>query len=224
MKNTEKGWRELLVDTAIDNPDSTAKTPFHLTRAKDSSLLAQKLPDSDLRTKSLAQGSRIEVCYEAQDVMKSLFELTVPIKENDKKDIPRGAILVIDYGSSETIPVDSLRAIKDHAIVSPFQEPGRADLSADVDFGRFKQLAVQNGCIEAWGPITQGEWLHKLGIRERALRLATQLNDAKAQEMVFKAYKRLAGDGLKDMGKSYKVMAFTAKGSNAPVGFGGIVQ
>lgn len=107
---------------------------------------------------------------------------------------PAGAALIIDYGPLDTVPVNSLRAIRKHKIISPFVYAGDADISADVDFEALADAALEaSPGVEVHGPVEQGMWLTQLGIKERAERLLKELekkNNRAAGEL-----QKEAGDG-----------------------------
>jgi NADH dehydrogenase [ubiquinone] 1 alpha subcomplex assembly factor 7 len=208
-KKTAAGWRELLVDINEERKGSPNQLPlFKLVRANTETMMSKALPSISPRYESLREGSRVELSTDALSVMSEISQ----------KIHTRGAMLIIDYGTS-TIPVDTLRGIKHHKVLSPFMDPGNVDISADVDFTGLKEAAEQKGA-HVWGPVYQGDWLHSLGIGARASMLAQNSSDPKSIEV---AYNRLVGSAPGGMGKSYKVMAVTASDS-APVGFGGSVD
>ena len=77
-------------------------------------------------------GARLEVCPQALALAE---ELTDRVRRHG------GAALLIDYGygsagdgRGEVAHTDTLRGIKEHEFLHPLLEPGRLDLSADVDF------------------------------------------------------------------------------------------
>ena len=137
-----------------------------------------------------------------------------------------GAVLIIDYGPSSTVPVNTLRGIRAHRRVSPFVSPGEVDLSADVDFTALAEAAVNaSDGVEVYGPVEQGAWLSQMGIRERAHQLlATMKDEGKRKEMEL-GWKRLVEGGPAGMGRIYKVLAVVPEsgGKRRPVGFGGDV-
>lgn len=139
------------------------------------------------------------------------------------KPSPSGAALILDYGPSDTIPINSLRGIKAHKRVSPLSEPGLVDLSADVDFTALAEAACKaSEGVEVWGPVDQGGWLEGMGGRERANVLAK--GDSKSR--VEGAWSRLVDRGGSGMGRLYKVLAVVPEsgGKRVPVGFGGDVE
>lgn len=158
---------------------------------------------------------------------------------------PAGAALILDYGPADTIPTNSLRGIRQHARVGPFEEPGLVDLSADVDFAGLAEtaLAASPG-VEVHGPVDQAYFLEAMGIRQRAEMLARKLRErqgsgkkgegeeeevkalqAKIGE-IERACQRLVDRGPGGMGKLYKVLAIVPEngGRRRPVGFGGDVM
>ena len=87
----------------------------------------------------------------------------------------KGAALILDYGTTSTIPTNSLRGIRSHQLVSPFSAPGLVDLSSDVDFQALVESSLHaSEGVEVHGPIEQGMWLGRMGIKERADKLMQQ--------------------------------------------------
>jgi NADH dehydrogenase [ubiquinone] 1 alpha subcomplex assembly factor 7 len=117
-----------------------------------------------------------------------------------------GAALVIDYGHLESRIGDTLQAVSRHGFAGPLDAPGEADLTAHVDFQALREAAAGEGA-RVHGPLTQGEFLHRLGIAERARKLKTAAT-AKQAEEVDAALARLTAAGPTGMGELFKVMAF----------------
>ncbi|KAK7204401.1 S-adenosyl-L-methionine-dependent methyltransferase [Myxozyma melibiosi] len=234
FEHTQHGWRELLVDYSVPKVETPLSLPnqttsigpevakFHLTVPAYATASSRVIPSSSERYKKLPIHSKIEVSPESWDVA---LEIAKRIQETDElgRVVNAGSALIVDYGPADTIPVDSLRAIKQHHIVSPFEEPGAADLSADVDFVALKEVARKEAGVDVHGPVEQGDWLHTLGIGARATVLANKQTTQEGKDRIAKAYNRLVERSGGAMGKVYKVMAFTPKGSPVPVGFGGEV-
>ncbi|HET6928388.1 MAG TPA: SAM-dependent methyltransferase [Hyphomicrobiaceae bacterium] len=78
--------------------------------------------------------------------------------------------LFIDYGPMHWATGDTLQAVHRHAWVDPLSRPGRADLTAHVAFARLADKARSAG-LGVDGPMTQAEFLGRLGAVERAARL-----------------------------------------------------
>ena len=119
----------------------------------------------------------------------------------------RGAALVIDYGHLESSPGDTLQAIGSHAFADPLANPGELDLTAHVDF---QALARSADSMEArvHGPVTQGDFLRRLGIEARAETLKAGATQAQAAD-IDTALARLTEGGPAGMGALFKVMAFS---------------
>jgi NADH dehydrogenase [ubiquinone] 1 alpha subcomplex assembly factor 7 len=75
-----------------------------------------------------------------------------------------GAALIVDYGYEEAQPGETLQAMRAHEFAGVLEEPGEADLTAHVDFSAIRRAAG----LRVRGPVTQGEFLQRLGIGHRA--------------------------------------------------------
>ena len=128
-----------------------------------------------------------------------------------------GAALVIDYGHATSAIGDTLQALGRHAFADPLATPGELDLTAHVDFAALIRAATSAGAA-AFGPITQGELLHRLGIDARAAKLKEKASpDAAARIDV--ALARLTGTGATEMGALFKAVAFAHPALGAPAAF-----
>lgn len=125
-----------------------------------------------------------------------------------------GRALFIDYGSAALSPGDTLRAYRDGRQVDPLSAPGRCDLTADVDFSYLAQLAQAAG-LRTDGPVSQGEFLLRLGLAERCARLEAGAG-AKAQSVRSSALKLV--DPL-DMGTRFQVICLSPGSAATPAGF-----
>lgn len=128
-----------------------------------------------------------------------------------------GAVLAIDYGASQSGFGDTLQAVKAHRFVSPYEEPGEADLTTQVDFAALKRVAEKAGA-HCSGPVTQADFLLALGLHERAQRLAAHATQDH-QRAIIQAFERLTNRDERGMGKLFKVIAVTAPNSPVPAGF-----
>ena len=123
-----------------------------------------------------------------------------------------GAALFLDYGPLASGPGDSLQALRNGRPADPLVDPGKADLTAHVDFAAF---ARQSG-LPSHGPIPQGQFLTRLGLFARVNRLATTLPPRQAMGMT-QAGRRLAEPDR--MGALFKALALTSPGLPVPAGF-----
>ena len=126
-----------------------------------------------------------------------------------------GAILAIDYGYEGPAWGDTLQAVRAHAPVSPWEEPGERDLTAHVDFAALA-AALAGAGLSVQGPVGQGEWLERLGLGPRAHALA-RANPERTDEVAGQR-ERLAGED--GMGTLFRVLAARAPGWPATEGFG----
>jgi NADH dehydrogenase [ubiquinone] 1 alpha subcomplex assembly factor 7 len=238
------------ITTAAASPGP--KPDFQLTLAKASTPTSLLLPETSQRYRRLKHqpGSSIEVSPESyryvQDFARRIGGAngsSAPTSKSASQQTstpsgstrsgqaarklqPSGAALIIDYGPSSTVPVNTLRGIRAHQRVSPFVSPGEVDLSADVDFTALAEAALTaSEGVEVYGPVEQGAWLSQMGIRERTRQLLATVKDESRRKEMELGWKRLVEGGPAGMGKIYKVLAVVPEsgGGRRPVGFGGDV-
>lgn len=113
-----------------------------------------------------------------------------------------GAALIIDYGYEKSAAGDSLQALKGHKHHPVLSQPGHADITAHVDFQSLAEAAA--GIAVAHGPVSQGRFLARLGLEERARMLMANATPEQAAHLAGGA-RRLIDPG--EMGTLFKVMA-----------------
>jgi len=141
-------------------------------------------------------GVIVETCAPAEEFAA---QLGTRIRTNG------GAALTVDYGDWRGTG-DTLQALRQHKMVSPFMEPGEADITAHVQFAPLAAAAGLGG-----GFTTQGKFLERLGITARAQALAKL-----GASGVAAAHRRLTHPD--EMGNLFKVMALMQPGKT-PIGF-----
>jgi SAM-dependent MidA family methyltransferase len=119
-----------------------------------------------------------------------------------------GTALIVDYGHLATGFGDTLQAVFKHAFDPPLAHPGEADLTSHVDFQSLAEIA-QSRSIAVNGMMTQGEFLLKLGLLERAGALGRGKSPEQQAE-IQAAVERLAGTGPNQMGELFKVMSVSS--------------
>jgi SAM-dependent MidA family methyltransferase len=189
---TQEGWRERLVAC-----QDTLFLPIPGDRSFDM-IIPRDFKDAE-------PGAILETSPASVAVLRQLAK---------RLEEQGGAALILDYGYSGPAIGDSLQAVKGHAYTNPFDTPGEADLTAHVDFATLREAAEAEGLV-AYGPVTQGEFLTRLGITERTASLSLASPDRAGQLAVDR-------DRLVDpeqMGELFKVIAFTAPGWPVPAGF-----
>ncbi|MGJ4963018.1 class I SAM-dependent methyltransferase [Bradyrhizobium sp. HKCCYLRH3061] len=119
----------------------------------------------------------------------------------------RGAAVIIDYGHVRSDVGDTFQAIARHSFADPLKTPGLADITAHVDFDALARAAEAVGA-RVHGPVTQGEFLQRLGIETRALTLM-QKASPEVSEDIASGLKRLTGGGRGGMGSLFKVLGIS---------------
>ena len=121
-------------------------------------------------------------------------------------------LLLLDYGHVGPVLGDTLQAVRNHRYDHPLAHPGAADLSAQVDFAQVLAAAGKAG-FDTYGPITQAEFLGRLGAAERLQRLARG-QDARTLNGLQSGLARIMHpDG---MGARCKAIALASKGLARP--------
>jgi SAM-dependent MidA family methyltransferase len=188
----ERGWHERLIGLR------NGRRSFGLSPTA--------IPDNAMpeAVRSAAPGEVYEVSLATGDVMERLGKAVGRLG---------GAILAIDYGYPQTRTGETLQAVRGHAYADPLAAPGEVDLSAHVDFGALATSA--NGAGLTTQPLaTQGEFLRRLGIAERAAALS-KANPGEAAG-IETALDRLTS--AEQMGALFKVFCAASPGL-APPGF-----
>lgn len=170
--------------------------------------------------KDVPAGSVIEVSPESILMVQELAKL---ISERN------GAALIVDYGQEGS--ADTIRGFSKHQQVPFLSQPGRVDITADVDFGALRH-AVNHGklmsaantdqsYVRAYGPVNQGDFLMTMGLGERVMQLAERPDCTEEQaNNLYQCMVRLASP--EQMGTRYKVLSIVRKPENndePPPGF-----
>lgn len=145
-----------------------------------------------------------EVSFAAGEVMSVLAKIVA--KQG-------GGILAIDYGYGSTQTGETLQGVRNHAFADVLENPGETDLSAHVDFGALIGAARLAGL--ATQPLaTQGEFLTRLGIDDRAAALS-RANPGSADDIRIACERLVHPD---QMGTLFKVFCAHSPGL-IPAGF-----
>lgn len=193
FERSPDAWHERLVGLAPDGRLQVA-----LSGAVPMALIPEE-------SRAAPPGSVVELCPAA---------LSLAAELGRRVAAGPGAALIVDYGYAAAPLKGTLQAIRGHARAEPLEAPGRADLSALVDFTALADAARRAGAA-AYGPIGQGALLRALGIEVRAARLQAA---APAQaDAIANALHRLTDDEA--MGSLFKALALLPPGLGAPAGF-----
>ncbi|MBI3677273.1 MAG: SAM-dependent methyltransferase [Proteobacteria bacterium] len=125
-----------------------------------------------------------------------------------------GGALIVDYGHNGTGFGETLQAVREHRFANILDEPGEADLSAHVDFASLARAAALGGA-KAFGPVAQGAFLERLGVRARAENLE-RANPGEAARIA-DAVHRLVDP--QKMGTLFKALAILPASALPPPGF-----
>jgi NADH dehydrogenase [ubiquinone] 1 alpha subcomplex assembly factor 7 len=196
FERTLEGWRERLVGLAPDGG-------LRFVRAAGPSPAEALIPE-EVRQAPLA--SVAEISPASITLIRDLTERLLAAG---------GAALIVDYGTDESRPRDTLQAVIGHKTHPVLEAPGSADLCAHVDFAQLGRTARECGA-QVHGPTGQGEFLERLGIRERAARLQAGADASRAED-IDAALTRLTHPG--QMGSHFRVLALTPPGAPEPAGF-----
>ncbi|MBT4907401.1 MAG: class I SAM-dependent methyltransferase [Rhodospirillaceae bacterium] len=194
---TGKAWRERLVD--YDPADDI----FTFTPA------GAAMPDGPQAGRLLADAAEGDILEESPAVISVVGEIAAHVAAHG------GAALFIDYGHRRTAVGETLQAVRQHRPISPLEAPGTCDVTAHVDFQRVVEAAVIAG-VRPLGPLDQGVFLQRLGIRERADSLRGKADDRQTRDLNA-ALTRLIGPT--EMGTLFKVMALSEQRIELLAGF-----
>lgn len=184
------GWRERVVglrDGALT---------FGLTEPAPVAALVHRLADT-------APGEMVETCAPAAAIAERIARRIAA---------HGGAAIIVDYGGWRSRG-DTLQAVAGHARADPLEEPGKADLTAHVDF---EALARAAKGVRVSSLTPQGVLLERLGITARAQVLAGKLGGEALRSHVA-AHRRLTHPD--EMGSLFQSIALVPEDKPLPPGF-----
>ncbi|SLN15027.1 hypothetical protein ROA7450_00320 [Roseovarius albus] len=189
FKREGEAWRERLVSVAATNLTLTWSNPVAPAE------LTHRLTDT--RDDDIVELHEATISYAAH--LGSII------------NTHGGMALIFDYGDWRSLG-DTFQAVSNHQSIDPCTEPGNADLTAHVDFEALASAALP----AKYSRLTpQGIFLERLGITQRAEKLAENLSGASLNTHV-KAYQRLTSP--EEMGTLFKVIALYPDGASPPPG------
>ncbi len=196
---TERGWRERLVGIGAD-AGGTERLAFTLADAPPA-------PGIDFPDRA-APGDIFEASPDARDCAAEIADMV---------SAQGGCALIIDYGHVTSGLGDTLQAVRRHQYWPPLAAPGRADVTAHVDFEALARRAIDHGAA-VYGPVTQGRFLESLGL---SLRVETLCKDKSPEEAaaVRAGASRIAAPN--EMGEIFKALCLSGPNQPAPAGFEG---
>ena len=150
--------RELYVDVESDVADGYEGQFVERPREPSTPLLERRLTELGIE---LSDGQTAEICLLLEDWALSVASV-----------LDRGFVLTIDYGRSaadlydpEQRPHGTLVTYRAHRQTdSPLVEPGRQDITAQVDFTSARAAGERAGLVTV-GNVAQGPFLSRLGLQ-----------------------------------------------------------
>ena len=197
MVKRETGWHERVVDL-----DDDGKLAFDAA--------AEPTPRFEVLLPPLVREAPIGAVFEWRPDTE-IMKIAKRVRNQD------GAALIIDYGHMRSDAGDTFQAIARHSFTDPLENPGQADVTAHVDFQALARAAEDLGA-RAHGPVTQGDFLKRLGIETRAVSLMSKATNEVSAD-ISGAMKRLIGSGRGGMGSMFKVLAISQADLVALAGF-----
>lgn len=129
-----------------------------------------------------------------------------------------GAALIIDYGYFKLEGMqsagDTLQAVRSHQYHDVLHHPGKADVTAHVDFTALAEAAVAAGA-QASPILSQREFLRRMGGKQRMDQLLRHAQSDAVKQNIIAGFERLTAHS--QMGDLFLVLAITPKGVAAPV-------
>lgn len=183
------GWRERMVGLDGDT------LSWGLSEPAPIAILEHRLGDTK-------DGDLIEHCPALPGIVQDVAQR---ISDNG------GVALICDYGDWQS-QGDTLQALAGHAHADPLTSPGQADLTAHVDFAAIAAAAAPAAFTRL---ATQGVFLERLGITQRAQALARGLCDEPLENHI-SAHRRLTHPD--EMGDLFKVIGIYPASANPPPG------
>ena len=187
MVRRETGWHERVVEF-----DDSGKLVFGAA--------PEPTPRFEVLLPPLVRAAPVGAVFEWRPDAEVL-KIAARVRDQD------GAALIIDYGHVRSDAGDTFQAITRHSFTDPLKNPGQADVTAHVDFQALVRAAEDLGA-RIHGPITQGEFLKRLGIETRALTLMAKTTPEVSAD-ISSALKRLTDSGRSGMGSMFKVLAIS---------------
>ncbi len=182
---TDGGLKEKMVTMDLDDPEKLVFTiqEMGLTLVKGGDY-------SD-------DGSVTETCPAARMIMQQIC---------DHLRVHGGAGLAIDYGYTGGSAGNTLQAVRDHGFYPVLETPGKADITAHVDFDSLGAIASESG-MRVFDIVSQGALLMKLGAEIRAEVVMRNASKEQREEIV-SGLERLISPS--EMGELFKALAFTS--------------
>ncbi|XP_023950556.2 protein arginine methyltransferase NDUFAF7 homolog, mitochondrial [Bicyclus anynana] len=194
FEKTEEGWREVLIDL-----DENDKLRYRISANETQATRVLVRPPLDAGDRKA-----LEISPRSLGIARQLA---------NRVDQFGGIALIADYGHTGE-KEDTFRAFHKHKIVDPLENPGMADLTADVDFSQLRLAASMTPGDENYalvvGPVAQMEFLQRMQANARLQVLVDNAKTENDKEKIEAAYDMLVNPTK--MGERFKFMAFYPSG------------
>ena len=127
----------------------------------------------------------------------------------------QGGLLIIDYGNFNKKMKNTLQAISNQNFSDVLKNIGNSDITHHINFFLFKKIVNKIDGLNL-NYTTQGNFLTKMGINERAEIISKNMTFLKKADLYYRL-KRLTDE--KEMGKLFKVMLIKNKSNKFNLGF-----
>lgn len=198
FERLSKGWREKLVGLSEDGRS------LAFTHAPSPPPPDINLPPAD----EIAVGAVMEISAPAEALAA---EIAAAVAADG------GRALIFDYGHFGGGAGDTLQAVRNHRYWPVLASPGKADITAHVDFDALARAAIAAGAAVA-GPAPQGVFLDRLGLQARVAALTAGKSPEDAEAVRQGAHRIAAPEA---MGEVFKAFCLSAPSLPTPAGFEG---
>ena len=196
----DTGWHEKMINLDINDA-------YRLYEIEADKEVIDHLPDMLIPPQI---GDQVEVSLEQKAFLQKIMNML--LKQG-------GNALFLDYGFNHSVSGDTIQAVRDHRFCDVLESPGEADITAHVNFAEVSRFAMEKNMV-VHGPVSQADFLQRLGIGVRAEKLSQGATEAQRVE-IEEAVKRLTGTKTesKEMGELFKVIAFSSSPDISLAGF-----
>ena len=152
--------------------------------------------ENKIKLKIAKQQSFIEYSPQSTEYLKII---------NNKIRYNKGGILIIDYAYIDKNMKNTLQAVSKHKHCDVLEGFGNSDITYNLNFNLINRIVKELSSLTSMST-TQGEFLKKLGILERAEILSKKMLFSEKADIYFRI-KRLIDKN--QMGELFKVMLIT---------------
>ena len=171
--------------------------------------------ENNLKIKSILQKTDLKTINQLKKLKLHKNQSFIEYPEQGLKELNliinvikklNGGLILIDYGFLKQKGINTLQSVKNHKKNIVFNNLGSADITSLVNFGLLKDYFKQKK-LKTNAVVTQGFFLKKMGIIDRAEIISKKMSFKDKSELYFSLQRLL---GPKQMGELFKVI-FTFK-------------